>query len=151
MLPRMSREVSPPERSPEPLDALLARTFRMLRHTWSQHGADLGLAPHQGRALRIIGSEGPLRLSALAEQLHIAPRSATEVADALQERGLIERSPDPDDRRATLVSITPAGRDIAEQVATARRAQAEVFFGRLSAQDRVTLQRILSTLSEPGE
>ena len=134
----------------EPLDALLARTFRMLRHTWAQHAADLGLPPHQGRALRIIGSDGPMRLSALAERLHVVPRSATEVADALQERGLVDRSPDPDDRRATLVSITASGIEVAEQVAAARRAQAEVFFGRLSDADRAALHRILSTLGEPG-
>ena len=115
----------------EPLDALLARTFRMLRHTWAQHAADLGLAPHQGRALRIIGSDGPMRLSALAERLHVVPRSATEVADAL-------------------ASITASGIEVAEQVAAARRAQAEVFFGRLSDADRAALHRILSTLGEPG-
>lgn len=91
-----------------------------------------------------------MRLSALAERLHVVPRSATEVADALQERGLVDRSPDPDDRRATLVSITASGIEVAEQVAAARRAQAEVFFGRLSDADRAALHRILSTLGEPG-
>lgn len=140
-----------PERAAEPLDALFVRAFRALRHSWSEHASATDLAPHQGRALRIVGTDGPLRLSVLAERLHIAPRSATEVADALQERGLIERSPDPGDRRATLVSITTAGREVAERVAAARRAQAEIFFGRLSAQDRRSLQRILQDLTDPAE
>jgi DNA-binding MarR family transcriptional regulator len=42
-----------------------------------------------------------MRLSELSEHLHIAPRSATEVVDALESRGLVRRRPDPDDRRAT--------------------------------------------------
>ena len=49
-----------------------------------------------------------MRPSALAEHLHIAARSATEVVDALEARGLVAREPDPDDRRATLVRPTPA-------------------------------------------
>ena len=50
-----------------------------------------------------------MRPGALAEHLRIAPRSATEVVDDLQERGLVERAPDPADRRATLVRLTEAG------------------------------------------
>ena len=48
------------------------------------------------------------------------------------------------------MSITASGIEVAEQVAAARRAQAEVFFGRLSDADRAALHRILSTLGEPG-
>jgi DNA-binding MarR family transcriptional regulator len=87
-----------------------------------------------------------MRLSDLAEHLRIAPRSITEVIDALQERGLAERSPDPADRRATLVALTAEGERLGEAVRAARRDEAEAFFGRLSDADRDALARILRTL-----
>lgn len=128
------------------LEVLLGRAVRALRHTWTVLPDDLDLAPHQGRALRIIDTTGPLRLSALAERLRIAPRSATEVADALQDRGLIERRRDPADRRAVLLSVTSAGARAASRVAAARQAGADAYFGRLTDADRSDLARILQSL-----
>lgn len=136
----------PPDAADQPLDVLLGRALRSMRHTWTAQPEELDLAPHQGRALMIVAESGPLRLSELAERLRIAPRSATEVADALQERGLVTRSADPSDRRAVLLSVTEAGQHAAGAVAESRRAGAEAFFGRLSAADRASLTRILTTL-----
>ena len=61
------------------------------------------LSPHDARALRVIGHHGPTRLGVVAEHLRIAPRSATDVVDRLESRGLVHRTPDPDDRRAMTV------------------------------------------------
>ena len=135
-----------PHPADEPLDVLLGRVLRTLRHRWSQELAAHDLAPHQGRALRIVAETGPLRLSALAERLRITPRSVTEVADALEQRDLIARSPDPGDRRATLLAVTDTGREVATAYERVRRAQSEAFFGRLSVGDRHALTRILTDL-----
>ena len=66
-----------------------------------------------------------MRLSELSEHLRIAPRSTTEVVDALQERGLVQREPDPHDRRATLVRLTDRGNEIATAIRATRDAGAE--------------------------
>ena len=79
-------------------------------------------------------------------RLHIAARSATEVVDALEEQGLVERRPDPDDRRATLVSPTRAAKTELAQVDRRRRAQTERFLAVLSDADRAELDRILRIL-----
>ena len=89
---------------------------------------------------------GVMRLSELSEHLRIAPRSTTEVVDGLQERGLVERRPDPADRRATLVALTGTGQATAEAIRAARHAEAERFFAGLDADDRETLARILRVL-----
>ena len=130
------------------LDLLLARCLRTLRHEWTPPAEGVDLAPHQGRALRIVAESGPLRLRDLADRLRIAPRSATEVADALEQRGLVSRAPDPDDRRAVRLAVTSAGQEAAEAVAVARAVGADAFFARLPASDRVELHRILTTLLE---
>ena len=95
----------------------------------------------------MLVDHGPLRLGDLAEQLHIAPRSTTEVVDDLERRGLVERHPDPADRRATLVALTGDGKAAATAIRTARTAEAERFFGSLSTADRDHLSRILHDLA----
>jgi DNA-binding MarR family transcriptional regulator len=87
-----------------------------------------------------------MRLSQLADHLHIAARSATEVVDALQDRGLLERRPDPHDRRATLVALTEQGGRVADAIRCARDTEAEGFFSVLSETDRAHLSRILGRL-----
>lgn len=130
----------------------LAETFwavaRRLRHQAKRTLEPWEINPGHARALAVLLRHGPLRLSALAEHLHIAPRSATEVVDGLEERGLIERRPDPADRRATLVAPTGEGRRVGEAIRAARAAEADRFFGELSDDDRADLARILRTLRD---
>ncbi len=119
---------------------------RRLRHLTRQTLAPWDITPSHSRALRVLLHDGPMRLSHLAEQLRIAPRSTTEVIDALEARGLVERRTDPDDRRATLVAPTVAGQAAGQAVRAARRDEAERFFGGLSATDQAHLARILRKL-----
>lgn len=122
---------------------------RLLRRAYARALEPLDITPHQARTLRVITRTGPLRLGALAAELHIAPRSVTDVVDALQERGLVRRTPDPHDRRATAVEATDAGRERSAAVEELRRAQAEQFFARLPSVDRAELGRLLAALSNP--
>ena len=87
----------------------------------------------------MLGAHGAMRLSELSDHLHIAPRSATEVVDALEARGLVERRPDPADRRATLVELTEDGARVLDAIRAARGTEAERVFDRLSATDRAHL------------
>ncbi|HTF08137.1 MAG TPA: MarR family winged helix-turn-helix transcriptional regulator [Asanoa sp.] len=120
---------------------------RRLRHLNRQTMAPWDVTPGQWRALNALVDRGPIRLGDLAEKLHIAPRSTTEVVDDLQSRGLVERHPDPADRRATLVGLTEAGHAAAAAIQEARTAEAARFFGALSPGDRDDLSRILHGLA----
>ncbi len=92
-----------------------------------------------------------MRLKDIAEHLRIAPRSATEVIDQLEAKQLVLRHPDPIDRRATLVCLTAEGTLLSERVRAARRSHTQDYFGRLNAQERADLARILETLSGAPE
>lgn len=127
----------------------LARRWRRL----GLDGADgLGLTPHQERALlalsRLEAQREGVRVSSLAQHLGIAPRSATEVADALESAGLAARSSDPTDRRAVLLGLTEAGRGIVTAVRERRRAVAEQALQTLDEADRAELRRLLTLLLE---
>ncbi|WP_222195577.1 MarR family winged helix-turn-helix transcriptional regulator [Modestobacter italicus] len=130
------------------LGDLLMRVARTLRRRFTATLAPWDLSPHQARALRVVCARDGVRLSELAEALRIAPRSATEVADGLAERGLVERTADPRDRRAVVLVATDAGRTVQREVEEARAADSTELFARLSAEDRATLERILRQLTD---
>ncbi len=123
-----------------------------MRHRFAELLRPWELSPHQLRALRVISANEPLRLNTLAENLRITPRSVTEVVDALSDRGLVERAPDPADRRATTVSTTADGRHLLHDVERAGRADSAQFFGRLTGEERRQLATLLAklTASEAG-
>src|SRR6188768_743853 len=106
------------------------------------------VTPSQVRAIRVLASHGGVRSKELADHLRIAPRSATEVVDALEAKGLVSRSPDPGDRRAVLVALTGRGRELSEEVRRARGVESERLFERLTRTDREDLARILRKLQE---
>jgi DNA-binding MarR family transcriptional regulator len=122
---------------------------RRLRHASSALLERWDITPGQARALRVLAGHGGMRLSQLSDHLHIAPRSTTEVVDALEERGLVERRPDPTDRRATRVTLTPRGAEVADEIGRARRGQADRTFGTLPLEDQHHLARILRALRTP--
>lgn len=130
------------------LGDLVMRVARALRRRGADAMEPWNVAPHQARALKVIGRHEPIRPGELAGHLRVAPRSVTDVVDALEARGLLAREPDPSDRRATVLALTASGRQLVEEIGSARRADADTYFARLSASDRASLQRILRTLDD---
>lgn len=131
----------------EPLSEAFRGVARRLRHATAEALAPWDVTPSQARALGTLRRGGDQRAGELAERLRIAARSATEVIDGLAARGLVERAPDPADRRATLVRLTTAGRELADAIRAARGAEAESFFAVLPEPDRAELRRILGLLA----
>jgi DNA-binding MarR family transcriptional regulator len=80
--------------------------------------AEHDVTPSQVRAIRVLSAhdDGGVRSSELAQHLKIAPRSATEVVDALESKGLVTRTRDTEDRRAVLVALSDRGRRLAEEI-----------------------------------
>ena len=130
------------------LGDLLMRVARTQRRRFGALLAPWDLSPHQARALRVVTARDGVRLSELAEALRIAPRSATEVADGLAERGLVERTTDPADRRAVLLRPTDEGLRVQREVDAARAADSRELFARLSPSDRAELERMLRALTD---
>jgi DNA-binding MarR family transcriptional regulator len=124
---------------------------RRLRSASMAAFAAYDVTPSQVRAIRVLDTHEGVRSKELADHLRIAPRSTTEVVDALEAKGLVSRSADPHDRRATLVALTDRGRELSEEVRRARGVESERIFERLTPTDRADLARILGKLSEDQE
>ncbi|BBH69002.1 hypothetical protein ACTI_56870 [Actinoplanes sp. OR16] len=132
----------------EPLFEAFWAVARRLRHSTRVALEPWNITPSQSRAVGVLARHGEMRLSALADHLRIAPRSATEVVDDLQRRDLADRRPDPADRRATLVALTAAGAETAAAIQQARAAEGERLFAVLDPSDRAALSRILRILRD---
>ena len=134
------------------LPELLVGAARALRRGWAAAVEPWDLSPHHARALRAVGAAPAqgLRPSDLARRLRIAPRSATEVVDALVGRGLVERTPDPRDRRAQALHLTGAGTTTLRAVERAHAADVEAYLTRLDAAERATLATLLRRLVDDG-
>lgn len=93
--------------------------FSRLRRRLKDIAVD-GLAPSQTAVLTRLWKEGPSSASALAAAERVRPQSMATILAALGQRRLIERSPDPNDKRRQVVSLTAAGRKRAESDRRAR-------------------------------
>ncbi|MFJ4655516.1 MarR family winged helix-turn-helix transcriptional regulator [Nocardia sp. NPDC088792] len=92
--------------------------------------------------------EDPARgQGALAQEIGADKTRIIAVLDDLQERGLIERRPDPADRRARLLTLTPAGRRRRDDAQAAIQAKEELLLGKLSPADRSGFLNALLTLA----
>jgi DNA-binding MarR family transcriptional regulator len=106
---------------------------------------DLGRGSGRVKSLLWL-AEGPLTLSGLAEAVGVDAPYTTLIVDSLEQRGLVERQPDPEDRRRKLVSLTPLGK---EAVARVSRIQHEPppGFGNLSPAELDTLEALIRRLA----
>lgn len=88
--------------------------FSRLRRRLRELATDGDLTPSQTAVLNRLWKDGPSSASALASAERVRPQSMATIVAALRQRGLIERKPDPEDKRRQLISLTAAGRRRAE-------------------------------------
>jgi len=81
------------------------------------------------RLIYYLMENGPLRLSELARRTETDPGILTRQVNVIERQGLVERLPDPTDRRATLLRMSPRGRRVAQKL---REVQDEVLGGQLA-------------------
>jgi MarR family transcriptional regulator for hemolysin len=116
---------------------------RLLRTFADQRARQYGMTRAQWAVLvRLDLSEG-LKQSELAELLDLQPITLTRLLDRLAQNGLIERRPDPNDRRANRLFLTPAARPLLEHLAT---LGTEMMGTVLEGLDGKSLERLLRDL-----
>lgn len=105
-----------------PVAPLLDELGGLIRHLTrlSNGPADEGVATTSTQRLALfeLADDGPLRLNDLAQRVGVSAPTASRAVEALCELGLVERLPDPSDRRALRIDLTAAGRS---QVAVRRQ------------------------------
>jgi DNA-binding MarR family transcriptional regulator len=100
------------------------------------------------RLLVVLGEAGRMRMGDLAAELEVTARNVTTMVDALEKEGLLARKPDPTDRRATLLELTPTGRAHFDQLQAMQCAIAEEVLAPLDAGQRRQLLDLLNRLKD---
>ena len=130
----------------EILDALL-RLHGGIRRRMAHH-LGVPLTVHQARLLWAVGeTDAPARMSDLARRLDLNNRTVTPMVDALERERLVVRHPDPSDRRAVIVQLTPAGRNRRDAICTAQVDLSTELVGSLSPAEQAQLSRLLRRLA----
>ena len=96
--------------------ALLIRVQRLRRNVMQEHYKNLGLTVMQTFALKFTVDHPGHMQKELAYELGIKPSALVSILNALEERGLIERSIDAKNRRITKISITEAGLALVNEI-----------------------------------
>jgi DNA-binding MarR family transcriptional regulator len=117
---------------------------RMARRLRQEAGTDLG--PSQVAALASVERHGPLSPSELAEIERIKRPTATPIVRHLEAAGLVERVKDPQDGRASILTITADGRALLKRLRERKTAYLAKRLGGLDAEDRRTLERAADLL-----
>ena len=143
-----------PDLDVEPLEVLsrvsrLARHLdRARRHAFAEHG----LEPWEFdvlTSLRRAGSPYQLSPGQLLTQTLVTSGTMTNRIDRLAKRGLVERLPDPGDRRGVLVRLTEEGQDRADHALAALLGQEQAILAELSSAQRGELAGLLRRLTAP--
>ena len=95
---------------------LLQVAFERVHAHFAAVVAELDLAPMQAKALHELEVEQPISMRELARRLGADPSNVTGLIDRLEARGLVERRPDPNDRRIKGLALTPAGASLRQRL-----------------------------------
>jgi len=101
-----------------------------------------------GHILDLLSENDGLRQQRIAELLDIRPQSASEAVANMEQAGLVRRAPDEQDRRSSLVFITPEGRQQQEQLLAQRIQNAKRVMAPLDNAEKETLLRLLDKIAE---
>lgn len=113
--------------------------------------ADAALEPHgldrkEFGVLRVLAAREPLSQQALAGLLGVDPTTMVAVLDALEDKGIVTRRPDPADRRRNQIALTASGQATNAAAEAAYAAAEGEFLGPLGAVDAGELRRMLRAL-----
>ncbi|ORB74067.1 MarR family transcriptional regulator [Mycobacterium scrofulaceum] len=126
--------------------------FSRLRRRLRELATDGDLTPSQTAVLNRLWKDGPSSASGLASAERVRPQSMATIVAALKQRGLIERTPDPEDKRRQLISLSVAGRRRAESDRQVREEWlARAIHERYSEGERRTILEALALLERLTE
>ncbi|MFE4815949.1 MarR family winged helix-turn-helix transcriptional regulator [Streptomyces sp. NPDC056704] len=126
---------------------LIGTVVARYHEEYEDAAAEHALTGAQARLLSLLSLE-PLPMRRLAQKLKCEPSNVTGIVDRLEARGLVERRPDPSDRRVKLAAATQEGRHVARSLRDALNFAREPLAS-LSTEERLCLRDLLQRMLTP--
>lgn len=131
----------------EQIGHLLRRAHQRATQIFLEAFEEAGLTPTQWAALAMLAEEGSASQNALGRMTAMDPATIQGVIRRLEERGLITREPDPDDKRRTKLRLSEEGRRIAEDLTPLGASVTAKTLAPLTAEERRAFLRMLAKIS----
>jgi DNA-binding MarR family transcriptional regulator len=126
----------------------IGETAHALRKAFTRRAVSVGVTGAQWKVLFKLTLKPGLRQTDLADLLDIEPITLTRIIDRLQEAGLVERTPDPTDRRAWRLQVTAKAQPVVGKLrAIADEMTAEAFSG-IDPNDIEVTRKVLAQVRE---
>jgi DNA-binding MarR family transcriptional regulator len=140
-----------PELDPSPIGVIgrISRLARDLEQRLEVVYREYGLEPGWHDVLATLRRTGPpyrLRPTEFSATLMLTSSGTTKRLDRLEQAGLVERAPDPDDRRGTLITLTAAGHRLIDTVTEAHLDNERGLLAALTAEEQRRLADLLRKL-----
>ena len=140
----LTEPIPAPETTEDALLSLMMALGRRMRQRQPGDAIDYSAFP----ILKLLTHQGPMRLSALAQVLGLDASTVSRHARQLEDKGLLERTEDPDDGRASRVAVSEHGSACLAQGFEARRHVISTALDGWSDDERETLRALLARLVE---
>ncbi|MBD8552970.1 winged helix-turn-helix transcriptional regulator [Rhizobium sp. CFBP 8762] len=126
---------------------LYHRIYRLVNDCMTEQGVSLA----RSKFLYFLSRLGPCRSTDLACALNFAPRTVTEAIDGLERDKLVVRQPDPEDRRAKIVSITDMGTTVLMAAENPKKEIINEIFTALDDEQLKQLSDIIEALARKAD
>jgi DNA-binding MarR family transcriptional regulator len=126
---------------------LLAQLGHHAAERFSDRIAALDLTPPHAGILRAIAANPGRSQAALSTQLGLLPSRVVAFVDDLEDRGYLQRRPNPDDRRQYALYLTAAGKELIGKLSRLARQHDRAITSGLSESQRAQLHDLLATLA----
>jgi MarR family transcriptional regulator, lower aerobic nicotinate degradation pathway regulator len=136
-----------PESLTDSLALLHGRVSDLGWRLWDQALAPVGLRAHHAAILIVLGAEGPMVQSHLADKLMVDKAVMVRLLNELETMGMVERRPHPSDGRAFEIHLQDEGRRRLCDVERVGREMAARFYAPLAPEEQRTLQQLLVRLA----
>jgi DNA-binding MarR family transcriptional regulator len=128
--------------------ATLLHAAQAAEHDVEAKLGSIGLSLAKLAALKTLSEAGEsLALTQLADRLSCVKSNITQLVDRLEADGFVQRQSDPNDRRARLATMTPAGRKACKEGLQVRQRAEQDLLRKLTAAESRTLAGLLAKLS----
>ena len=132
----------------ETLPFEIAETAHTLRRAFTRRAAALGVTGAQWKVLVRLDRQPGLRQVELADMLDLEPITLCRIVDRLEEAGLVERSRDPEDRRAWRLHVTAKAQPLIDKLQKIGAELVEQAFTGIDPQDIETTRKVLARVRE---
>ncbi|WP_028549826.1 MarR family winged helix-turn-helix transcriptional regulator [Paenibacillus sp. UNC451MF] len=132
------------------LEEVSRQLYRKMSLAWNRFN-EKGMTAAQGFILEKLDTEGPLKVSQMAEAMCYTAGAITTLSDKLLLAGYVERERDDEDRRVVYLRITEEGRSMLGSIRDQRKSNVDTFFGDLPDEDIQHLIRIYKEILAHSE